>query len=126
MIRILADATFPKSLESHGTTRLHFQVLDVEYVRTDTELAQLASAERFHGLALLGRDVLAQRELVQSVQEAGICLIATNTDDPVEAVEQLGEHVNALFVGVGPGRILLVLSHEVRAVQPAVADDQAV
>ncbi len=115
-MRILLDASLPPSLEEHSTPLVRFEAApELTGRNSDEELLTGAAEHGFDAVALLGRETLARLALLEIAQRLGLAVVVTNSREPVEASDQLAEHVEQLAEQVGPGRLVLVLTRESRS-----------
>lgn len=111
-MRLLLDSTFPGDISSQNTT-------DTELVRlkeplSDFDAVERAATEGYEGFALVGRDNLANAELIRAAQDAGLTLVVTSEDDPIVASRHLLDRLHQVVPILHEKGILLVTKGQVR------------
>lgn len=116
-MKLLLDSAFAASLLEHSTPLLAIEMAAHDTGEmSDAELVWFAVQEGFDAVALLGHYHLASHPLRAAAKEAGIALVLTYTEEPVEAERQIAGSLRALVEKIGPGRVLMVSSSGVHIV----------
>lgn len=114
-MRVLLDTGLPASLVEHSIPLLSLSSGANSLIYgTDQEVVVRAANEGFEAVAFLGRETLARIELLETVQEVGIALIVTNSDEPVQASDHFADLMDVIASNVKRRHIVLVLAADVR------------
>ena len=87
-MRFLADSTFPASIQqpnAEGIEILRYSGPSIE----DRDLLAFAAAQGCVAVLMLGREVLAEPQFEELVSQAGVTVVVTVSENPLEAAEQL-------------------------------------
>lgn len=115
-MRLLLDQSLPQALVATSVEGLSIERWS-ESGLADAELVTVAAERGFDGVVFLGPSVLARDNVTKAARDAGILLVATSADDPVSAQRDITRHMHTIARHTTGGSVL-VLSHEVRTVEP--------
>lgn len=114
-MRFFLDGSFPAGAEVRGSKTVRLERWKDLVHRTDSEVVEAASRAGFDAVVVMGRDNLASTALLGTARQVKIGLVVTHSDEPVAATDALAERLDGVAAEVGPGRVVLVLSSEVRS-----------
>ena len=116
-MRLLYDAVLPQSLAHEapaGVELVRWDGADVP----DTDLVRAAAERGCRGVVLLGRESLEQPELREVARQVGVALVATATDNPIEAKRRILKNIGTLRENLPDHDCLLVFAADVRPDPP--------
>ena len=116
-MRLLYDAVLPQSLAHEAPEGVELERWSGADV-ADTDLVRTAAERGCRGVILLGRESLEQPDLRNAAREVGVALIATVTDNPIEAKRRILNNISALRQNLPDHDCLLIFAADVRPDPP--------
>lgn len=113
MIRLVADAGFPASVEQHRSERLEIHRWTGERL-SDLGLVRDCETSGLDGIIFLGPQPLYSPQIRQAAQAAHLYLAGTLESEPFEAVRVIGNVFGQLEREARGGSTHVVLARELR------------
>lgn len=114
-MRLLLDDSFPAGTEMRSRQTVRLEGWKDPGHPSDSEALEIASRAGFDGMVFMGRDNLASPALLETAIECKLGVVITHADEPVAAEDALADQLEHVAAKVGPGRVVLVLSSEIRS-----------
>ena len=123
-MKFLVDAALPATLATEAPIGIVFERWQEPAVQ-DSDLIRYAADQGLHGVIFSDRNSLMQPGLCQLAEELGIALVAIDASDPIQARDRLLRHIERIRSALNETKCILVLSSEVRPLEPPSLSDTA-
>jgi hypothetical protein len=84
---------------------------------TDVALVRKAASLNCNGIVFLGRQALGRRDVIRAVRDEHVCLIATETYNPIDAIDYLRDNMGSIIRLMTVSEALLIQSESVVSVE---------
>ena len=123
-MKFLVDAALPATLAAEAPVGIVFERWEEPAVQ-DSDLIHYAAHHGLSGVIFCDRNSLKQPGLRQLAEELGIALVAIDASDPIQARDRLLRHIERIRSALTETKCVLVLSSEVRSLEPPSLSDTA-